>query len=1148
VPFLLRDLGLPAAEGLLDLAAAAVRAEHRKTTEAVRMRCRGVRRLGQGRLYRLDVGAFARMDWTWEGAQILGGDDLHEPEWSAEVVEVDEDRGHLYANLALGPPPTTGWMRVQPFGFLASLRHLLEDDRFGALRPALEASLAAARGDVAGRAIDAPPDTAIGEAWRWSWATLWGPPGTGKTWTIGRQVAAALADPDERVLVVSTTNKATDGVAREIGVAMREAGLWLEVARRVGSGADIAAFDDDGLTALLAGGEADLLRELSLLRRRHARARGAADRARLRTRTDEVRKALKGAGRAFVDPSLRVVVATAFAAVQQLTGQEIPPLLEAGRAPFTTVVLDEAGLLSRAKTAVLSMLASRRVLLVGDPRQLAPITRMSRVLPAVEADWLGRSGLSRLSRSSAGRPSVRLLDVQHRMCPEIRAAVSAYQYEGALRDAPAVLERRFRYDPPLADQPRVIWYVLDADPGREGAARIRASRGPGGRSWCRLRTVEVLADLLATHPRLRAGPGMFLSPFLAQTRLIRKEALGGLDGWTASTVHSQQGAQADYVVFDTVHAGSTAWPWDEWQRLVNVGLSRARQQLILLASRDEMDEPFLAPLKELATPMVLRRRGRSRTWIPVPGSAGHPPSEERRRDPASLGAQLDRRRALRPVLSAEQQRLIDLRLDGGPRLVRGVAGSGKTLVLASWLATVLASEGFEGRAWVVYANAALRGLLRSQLEDGWRRVRPGAPLPWDRVELWHVADLLGALHTERGLPAPSGWDYDAWSARLLERAGPSRPRCRALFADEAQDLGPATLRLLAGLVEPSAGRRQVIVFYDNAQNVYGRATPNWAELGLDMRGRSTVMKESFRSTRPILELAVNVLSTLHPLRRDADLRELVRRGLLEPVERGGEPWWSVRFSQVEGPSPEVRRFRSRDEEAAALAARVRGWIEHEGVRPGDICVLCNGRPQRERSLEVLRRSLTPLDVRVEEQTGRSFSRADDTVILSTAHSFKGHDAEVVAVPFADRFETGDGRVLAHALYVALTRARSVLYVSSLARLGRTGPGTAIDLALERAIRLLVERPRVADATTPLEDEQDMVRRLGVRHARWYARLRAEVDLREGPIVDADGAVVAEPLFWFEGHACFGDDDPGSAARWRLEDLGFRILSPGSDWR
>ena len=122
MPFLLRDLGLPAAEGLLDLAAAAVRAEHRKTTEAVRMRCRGVRRLGQGRLYRLDVGAFARMDWTWEGAQILGGDDLHEPEWSAEVVEVDEDRGHLYANLALGPPPTTGWMRVQPFGILASLR------------------------------------------------------------------------------------------------------------------------------------------------------------------------------------------------------------------------------------------------------------------------------------------------------------------------------------------------------------------------------------------------------------------------------------------------------------------------------------------------------------------------------------------------------------------------------------------------------------------------------------------------------------------------------------------------------------------------------------------------------------------------------------------------------------------------------------------------------------------------------------------------------------------------------------------------------------------------------------------------------------------------------------------------------------------
>ena len=1149
-----RCLGLPARDGLLGLAAAAVRAEHRKTTEAVRMRCRGVQRVGRGRLYRLDVGAFARMDWTWEGARVLGGqgpDDRFDVDWAAEVVEVDEDRGFIYVSLALGPPPITGRILVQPFAFLASLRALLEEERFEAQHPHLEAALGSTAGGFVGRALDAPAGTPLGEAWRWSWATLWGPPGTGKTWMIGRQIAAAVADPTERILVVSTTNKATDGAAREIGLGLREVGFDLSGARRVGSGADIAAFDADGLGQLLAGGEADLRRELSVLRLRHGRARNAEERARLRAEIDELRKALGGAGRAFVDPRLRVVISTAFSAVLQLAAEEVPDLLDQGLAPFTTVVLDEAGLLSRAKTAALSLLASRRVLLVGDPRQLAPITRMTRVLPSAEASWLRRSGLSHLRAASASEPSVRLLDVQHRMCPQIRAAVSDYQYEGALSDAPSVLARRFDYDRQLTGCPRVIWYVLDDDVGTDGLARIRASRGPGGRSWCRLRTVPVLADLLASHPRLRAGPGMFLSPFLAQTRLIRKEVLGDVDGWTASTVHSQQGAQADYVVFDTVHAGSTAWPADEWRRLVNVGLSRARQQVILLASRDEMDEPFLAPLKRLATPMVVRRSGRSRRWVEVPGSATHAPSVRRREDPETLGAQLEQRKALRPVLSAEQQRLCGLELDGGPRLVRGVAGSGKTLVLANWLAAVVGSAGFVGRAWVVYANAALRGLLLEQIEQGWRRLRPGGVFPDDRIELWHVQDLLRELHREAELPPPSGWDYDAWSGRLLELPSAPTPRCEALFADEAQDLGPSTLRLLASLVQPTASdprRRQLVVFYDNAQNVYGRATPAWSELGLDMRGRSTVMKESFRSTRPILEFAINVLSTLHPLRRDADLRELLRRGLLEAVDRAGEAWWSVRYCQSHGPDPELRRFRTRDDEAAALADRVRTWIDREGVRPGDVRVLCNGQPHRERAVAVLQEALAPLEVRVEEQTGRSFTRRDDVVVVSTAHSFKGHEAEVIAVPFADRYEAGDGRVLAHALYVALTRARSVLYVSSLARLGRTGPGTAIDLALERASRLLAEQPDVQDATTALEDEQDMVRRLGAGHASWYARLAAEEELQEGPIVDPEGAIAAEPLFWFDGFAVFGDRDPGKATRWRLQDLGFEILAPGEDWR
>ncbi len=61
-------------------------------------------------------------------------------------------------------------------------------------------------------------------------------------------------------------------------------------------------------------------------------------------------------------------------------------------------------------------------------------------------------------------------------------------------------------------------------------------------------------------------------------------------------MHQQQGAEADVVIFDTVNAGSTCWPLDEWERLINVAASRAKKLFVLLATRDEARQPFLAPL------------------------------------------------------------------------------------------------------------------------------------------------------------------------------------------------------------------------------------------------------------------------------------------------------------------------------------------------------------------------------------------------------------------------------------------------------------------------------------------------------------------------------------------------------------------------
>jgi superfamily I DNA/RNA helicase len=299
-----------------------------------------------------------------------------------------------------------------------------------------------------------------------------------------------------------------------------------------------------------------------------------------------------------------------------------------------------------------------------------------------------------------------------------------------------------------------------------------------------------------------------------------------------------------------------------------------------------------------------------------------------------------------------------------------------------------------------------------------------------------------------------------------------------MFVDEAQDLGPSALQLLNLLVKPSSGvdseSRPINIFYDNAQNLYGRGTPRWADIGIDMVGRSTVMEESFRSTKPIAEFALNVLYRLDPQQSEShDHRELVKRGLVEPTEREGDEWWEVRYNQTLGPAPSVRVFDDPDAEFDAIGKQLVDWIREEGVHPNDICVLYNSKASRERLESRVQKQLQRVGAQLEVQTGTAFTRDENTVIASTAQSFKGYESEIVVVAGADQFLSGKREVLPSSLYVAMTRARSILAMFAT-RKGQ-GRGTVIVDALERCRRLM-HRPPAVHTVSPPSDEDEAVDR------------------------------------------------------------------------
>ncbi len=1160
-----------------DDAATAIKQEYRISVRKKRLRClewEHVTERQDGSIYSLKVGRSVEFDWTWEGATAFrpgastddsadGASDEEAddeaPLWSGEVVEVDETGGRIFVSIANpDQTPTTGTFHVRPFEFLALLNEVFNAESFSDIRKFLLPRLGATEGAVHPR-VDGPVSrgvTSLQPMWDHAWGILWGPPGTGKTYSIGQQVAHVFDDLTERILIVSTTNKALDEAAIQVGTACNKLPIPKATAGRVlrvGKGVNLKRFREAGLEDLIRGTEVDLLDQVAALKDRRDAESVPEIRANILAAIKDTLKRIRDFSRhALIAADVDVVLCTAFRASTMLWYPEYRDMIERGNAPFTTIIIDEAGLVSRAATAVLSLLASRRVILAGDPKQLAPISRMSRVLPTSQARWLASSGLSHLHDVHQHDDGTHLLKTQYRMHAEVSEVVSRYQYGGELETADLVKHRAFDVPQLLSGQPRAIWYVIDEDKG--DFPLIRAERGPCNRSWVRRKTRNVLEKLFSDEG-ISGSQGLFLSPFVAQAKNIKKFfAEEHYTSWTASTVHSQQGAQAKLVIFDTVNASSTSWSIQDWLRLVNVGISRAEEFVILIASRSEIQSPYLKPLLSSFRPMVLKRNGAGWGWLEVAAKTTYSVVPANLSDPNLLGHQITERKSLRPVLSYDQQRLCGFQMDGKPRLVRGVAGSGKTLVLGHWLRKTLerVSDKPDAKIWAVFANNALRQLLTETVESAWRDDKGVQPFPWQRVEILHINDLLNLLLHEVGTNMQSfGFEYDsAADAYLKAMNGKTiKPRCHALFADEGQDLGPNTLKLLTALVEHGDAQdpksRSVNIFYDNAQNIYdGRGVPRWSEIGLDMRGRSTVMKESFRSTKPVTEFSFNLLNRLNVDQgKDSDQKELIEMGLVEETERAGIPWWELRFTQTDGPIPTFEKFASDENEFAAIGNQIVDWVKNEGVKPSDICIIFVGKNPARRLEGQVKKILQTIGVDLQVQRNRGFAFDERTVIATSPHSFKGYDSEIVVIPSVERFFV-DGKVLSRPLYVAMTRARSILALYGKSS-DRDGERQILE-AIEDCLDALVEKPAVESGATESDEFEDILLAIGMEHRDWLKGLRSVHRLIQEPMLEQNGAILCEPLFWYESDgrrfACFPKaKPPRQRIKNALADAGVVIL-------
>ena len=365
-------------------------------------------------------------------------------------------------------------------------------------------------------------------------------------------------------------------------------------------------------------------------------------------------------------------------------------------------------------------------------------------------------------------------------------------------------------------------------------------------------------------------------------------------------------------------------------------------------------------------------------------------------------------------------------IPSGHRVLKGVAGSGKTLVLTC-RAKYLSKLHPNWKILIVCFNLSLcRYLLQLIQADG----ECDSP----NIQVSHYHGLVKSL-THASLARLSGEDGDAYDFRvgeLLRHAlarGEVKQRFDAILIDEGQDFAGEWVHSLTELLDGEAD--SFLLCLDPAQNIFGRKM-TFKSVGMKVGGkRPILLKTSYRNTVEILELARSFAGVLPA---SANQNESIDEALFPmSVDRHGPP-------------PVIRADMPARVQVDFVLEQIDKHIRSGDCSWTDIGVLYTaaGYPGfllQFRDAFVARFGEDKLFwVSKNRESKMALDLTTESVKLSTINSAKGLEFRVVfligleILPREGRVANEERRLA----YVGLTRAQDFLYVLGCDRCGLLG--------------------------------------------------------------------------------------------------------------
>ncbi|MBS0225715.1 MAG: NERD domain-containing protein [Proteobacteria bacterium] len=356
-----------------------------------------------------------------------------------------------------------------------------------------------------------------------------------------------------------------------------------------------------------------------------------------------------------------------------------------------------------------------------------------------------------------------------------------------------------------------------------------------------------------------------------------------------------------------------------------------------------------------------------------------------------------------------QQELLARSLGDGHRVIHGVAGSGKTMILGyrcMHLAKALAKP-----ILVLCYNKTLAARLNGLIvEKGL-----GEKVVVQNFHAW-CYEMLRAY----SLPKPQGTGEEFFAALVeaviagVESKAIPRAQYGAVMIDEGHDFEPEWFKLIVQMVDPYTN--SLLVLYDDAQSIYAgkRKAFSFSSVGIEARGRTTILKLNYRNTLEVLTVA----------------RTFAQELLAEHAsEEDGIPLLAPQSAGRRGPMPQLIHCETFSRELDVVVSKIRDAIA-QGRNPNDIAILYRNWSSAQAIAGRLQREDLPF-IWAQGKGKAGLFDGEASIKLITLHSSKGLEFGLVIIPEIGSMPTKNEAPEdeARLLYVGMTRALNELVIT-----------------------------------------------------------------------------------------------------------------------